>query len=587
MKVLMIPEKDSSSMLLAPIAEEIIARGGEVRIYATVFNEIVLSYFSKDIPRFPHTDINEEVVEWCDIIYCSSFAGNNIPSIVLFAHKPIFTAQSFNFGVQILWGGDICFVPSIESVESDYNKILNYSFCGVGEPKFDNRSKTEEESPKRFLFIDSGHFPFSKKGKEELAKALLHICENYPDYELVIKPRFLPNDKIRTHRNSVHLYDVIRRLTQDAPPANLVMLDYHGNLTDLINRSRTVICMYTTGFVGAVLSGKGLVILDNIPSNDTYDIRRKTFKKIREAMAGTGALIDYRKADCVLPEGVKAKSDYLDYLLAEKENAASNIVDICEYLCENYYSKDILPHIENTDYHNYRRIYRKEEGMTWEDVIVKRCRDLLIYKLLDNFSFRINAEPDIPYVMDLVDQKLCSEVIIAEEEFRAIMDSMGSLYDQLIISSHSRLLSDDIDAGILLNSYYSVKNYDAIRNFPRTDISAYNMYRAFVAVEDEEEQDREESKRQLIEYFNRAWPREYFMEITDEPIRKFKAFMMLIDYLKEDGEKIETQKYINWMAEYYKEIYFTDVIRQEGNFNQKKRAAFIVDILKWLEHSEK
>ena len=196
MKILMITEKDAANVSLARISDSFLNNGNEIVIYAPYFAENVLKFFDKRIPRFPLSDLSDDLVSSCDIIFASSLvsywmADKNLLSI----KKPIFT-QNYLINQQLQWGGDICFVPSLATTLTDYDQYLYYSKIEIGEPKYDHVSLTSPDT-KIFLFIDSGHYPFGKKGKKELARTLLDICKTFPDYELWIKPRFLPGDQDR------------------------------------------------------------------------------------------------------------------------------------------------------------------------------------------------------------------------------------------------------------------------------------------------------------------------------------------------------------------------------------------------------
>lgn len=578
MKILMITEKDAANVSLAYVVQAFEIRKDEVIIYAPYCDASVLRCFDASIPKLPIGELTEEKIAWCDLIFCSTLSSIYLPVIVFTAKKPIFT-HNYLMNRQINWGGDICFAPTRKTVASDYDEYMNYSYIGIGEPKYDYIEKSAS-SDKRFLFIDSGHYPFSKEGKKELARILIDICRKYPDYELWVKPRFLPNDTVMTHRNVIHLYNVIQNESNGNIPKNMVLLNYHEDLMKLIHQSTTVICMYTTAFVGAVVAGKGLIIIDNLPSADVYDIRHKTYMRARENMVALGALIDYRNIEQLLPDGVKGTDEYLDFLLEEKEHVADKICEVCEYLWREYYSKNKFPQKRNSTYRNYKNDYMPDKDMTWERKISQRFQDYILFKSLILIDFHVKEKLDIGYVFEKA--KDCSDEngIIQEDTFRNFLGNVNYIRDSCIIKNREILLRDKIDSGILLNAYYLRKKFDEIRKFPVTDIAAYDLYRAFVAFD---ENNTSLAKMHFIRYFNQSMEREYNLEISDMPNNKFKAFETLIGILCQENEAESVRYYYSALLNYYSEFYVlseTDILPFDSQ--QKKRYDFICGIRTWL-----
>lgn len=556
MKILMITEKDAANASLARIADAFILRGHEVAIYAPYYSDNVLMFFSKEIEKHPFDELTKEKANQFDAIFAST-----LPVVflnqkdLLTLKKPIFT-QNYLINKQVCWGGDICFVPSCKTVVSEYDEFLHYSRVGIGEPKYDSKSCERTEN-KRFLFIDSGHYPFSNVGKQEVAKTLVSICKNHPDYELWIKPRFLAGDKVITHRNSVHLYDVIRQVSNNNIPTNMIMLKEHRELQELIEESHTVICMYTTAFVGSYVAGKGLVVLENFPTDDVYDVRLKNFERIRENMELSGALVDYRSVNDVLPEGIKCSEKYMDFLVDEKEESAEKIAEVVEYLYENFYSKERFPEIEDYTYKDYKERMLPMKDMTWDKVINIRRIDYLLQRMLILIDFHVKAKIDISVIL----KKLGDiNTNLSASEFEAITKKVNLYRDECIVANRDIMLQDDIDAGILLNAYYLLKKYDEIKQFPKKDIGAYHLFRAFVA--NEVEKDIPKVKLELKKYFEVTAGREFIKEISDMSNNKMKAYQMLISILVEEERHEEAKDYLQDMEKTYKEIYLVSDLHE-------------------------
>ena len=550
MKILMITEKDAANVSLARISDSFLNNGHEIVIYAPYFAENVLKFFDKRIPRFPLSDLRDDRAADCDIIFASSLvnywlADKNLLSI----KKPIFT-QNYLINKQRQWGGDVCFVPSLASTVTDYDKYLKYTKIEIGEPKYDHISLSSADS-KRFLFIDSGHYPFGKKGKKELARTLLDICKSFPDYELWIKPRFLPGDEVITHKNHLHLYDVIEMEAEGNIPCNLVMLKEHRDLTELIGQSTTVLCMYTTAFVGAYASGKGLVVLDNLPSEDVYDVRWKSFNRIRDHMVESKAVIDYRQVKGVLPQGVKCSETYFRYLLAEKENTADKICEVTEYIYEKFYKKQKFPKVNAYAYQDYKTSIHEAADLDWDKVIRDRFAGCLLQRMLSMIDFNINAVLDVSSLVGHV-ERFRTEEDLTESTFKQMLNNAYRYRNECIIENKRIMMEDDIDSGILLNAFYNSRRYEEIINFPNKDIGAYHLFRAFTAYETGE---NAIVVKELEQYMELSLDRAYIKEISDMSNNRFKAFYILIKYLAESGEQENGDYYLQKMKDYYNLLY--------------------------------
>ena len=392
----------------------------------------------------------------------------------------------------------------------------------------------------------------------------------------------MPGDKVITHRNNIHLYDVIKEECKGDVPTNMVMLDHHEDLKHLINISCTVISLYSTAFVGAVVAGKGLILIDNLPNTDVYDIRHKTFMRNRENMLMSGALIDYTKVDELLPCGVKTSKEYLDYLLEEKENVSDKICETCEYLFDNFYSKNRFPKQKDSTYKNYKNDYVLNKDITWKKVITQRCEDYILLKSLILIDFHINSKLDISYVLDSASDFLNNSGFIDKDKFIHFFDDPNNIRDNCIILNHDVLLQDDIDSGVLLNSYYLLRYYDRIIKFSKRDISAFCLFRAFAAYEFEHRKDI--AREYLVKYFNTSANRQYNVEISDMPNNKIKAYIMLIDILKEEKNVELTSKYCRLFKDYYVSNYllesFDDAIT---SLAQRRHHDYICETELWLQ----
>lgn len=546
MKILMITEKDAANQSLARIAKAYMERGHEVVIYATYFEKNVLRWFDKSLHAAPYEELDNKVIASCDFIFTSAVAASFLPEKnILFSTKPIFT-HSYLIDRQVAWGGDFCFVPSIATVTSEYDRYLHYSHIEIGEPKYDSLT-TDVQEKNMLLFIDSGHYPFGEQGKRELARTLLEIANACPDYELWIKPRFLPGDTVITHKNTQHIYEIIREEAKDELPANLVMLMEHRDLKELIDLCHTVICMHTTAFVGAYAADKGLIVLDGLPNEDVYDLRWKVINMIREEILPSGAVIPYKDVKAFLPDGIKCTQQYKQYLLAEQENTAEKICETTEYLLQEFYQKGKFPRETDTSYANFKTDISAVETGNWEQVIRRRCEDFLLQRMLIMINYHVKATLDIQFLTDEI-KNLPADY---EEFKREVTEKIGKtslLRDLCIVKNYTLMLADDIDAGVLLNALYRTGHVTEIKTFPRQDIGAFYLFRGFVA---DDEGDTSTAVACQKQYADISFGRKYIKEVSDMPGNRARAFRILLNGLADKGD----EKLADYLNEFEKSYY--------------------------------
>jgi len=571
MQILMIPEKDASCMSLAPIADEFLKRGHHIDIYALYNSKTVLREFDPSIPVYDYDALTEEAIEKADIIFASVLAGGYIGQKgVLTTKKPIFT-QNYLINKQVIWGGDICFEPSNEATVNQYTPYLNCARISIGEPKYDNIRF--ENKGKGILFIDSGHFPFGLEGKRALASLLLDICNAYPQFVLTIKPRFLPEDDVITHTNYLHLYDVITEQAGGVIPKNLNMLYEHKNLTELINENHTVICMYTTAYSGVVAANKGLIILDDIPSDDTYDLRLKVLLRIRENMKGSEAIVDYRHVKEALPNGVIASDSYKDFLRVNDTNVAEKIVEISEYIVDNFYCRNIMPRKANCDYAEYKKALEGGGALDWNEIIRKRCMDYMILKTFIQIDFRVKADVCIENALHKIEEWM-KRVDMTDKFFVKELEKKGKeIQNNCIIENANLLMQDEIDYGVLLNTLLIQKKYAEIKDMPKRELGADYFYRAKVAfVEGKSEQEFFE----LEQYMKISLNRTYVKEISDMPDNKFWGFSRYITLLAERRNIEKAKEYYEYMKQFFNCLYKVDA-SEENVTNRNKRHYLLLE----------
>jgi len=576
MNIIIITEKDAANVSMGRISNEFACRGHNVRVFYPFFVESLKSDFDKNIDMWPMDKLDDDALKWCDLVFLSSIAVDHVNEALLTVEKPIFV-HSYMVNGQVDWGGDCRFVASLETASMDYGNYFTHIDFAIGEPKYDTfKCQRENKKTNTFLFIDSGHFPFGKKGKIDLARCILSICKTYPDYMLVIKPRFLPKDTVITHRNTQTLYDALLEESNGVLPANLNYLDEHYDLMTLIERCDVVICLYTSAYVGACVANKGLVILDGFESDDVYDVRRRNFEKIKRNMIYTNALIDYREVNSVLPSGVNISDEAKRKLVSESDNVSNKIVEVVEYLFHCFYSKKKFPKINDYVYCEYKKNVEVDENLDWQKVIELRIRNYLMRQSLIHFSFRLSTIIDVSEIIQYVNSIDFKNIDIKKE-----IKNLLELRSECLAKNKDLLIEDDIDAGIVLNALYMLDRTDEILNFSRKDIGAFYLFAGFVYMDIGQE---ENARINLEKYFEITKDNPYIKEISDMSGNRFRAYDSLINIYIDSDKMDEAIEYLNQMEEYYKSFYRVGSLADEKvDVRQKNTAEMICEYKKKLQ----
>lgn len=544
MKIILITEKDAANASLITVAQEFINRGHSIKVFAPFYSENVLREFiAKNIEVKQFAEINRDVVDDCDIIFSSIFATKWIIDKGLFDVKKFIFTHDYLLHGEMTYGLDFSFATSIDNTASSFQGLLHFAKMGIGEPKYDLLKKSDYDS-NRLLFIDSGHYPFGMEGRRALAKTLLEISEKNPDYELCIKPRFLPSDQIITHFNGVHIYDVISEMCNGNIPANMNMLKKHMDLQELINHSKTVICMYTTAYISASLADKGLVILEGLPNEDCFDQRNRRKMIFRDRMRSSSALVYYKNVNDVLPEGIKCDKEHMDHYLVQKNNVASKIVDVCETVYSQYLLSNKFP--QNINYKDINDI-KERVGATWEDILHDRYLNYLKYRMLITFDYRVNEEIDAEKVLTILDEEINGEKL-DYSKFMTVLKSIDNLVFNAIIQNENALKKDDLDKGVLLHAYYWKKEYDKLINFEDKEIGAYYYFAGRYLYDIGQ---KSKGCEYLEKYYSISKQYDFYHEISDMPNNKMLSLRLMTSFFLSEKNLDKANYYINEWRDFY------------------------------------
>lgn len=473
MRILVVTAHDAVNLSIENIVREFVKRGHEVEIYALEFDyRHIRMFIDLGIPIKPISSFMDADVVRFDCAFCPMDAVERLMffDIYIFSYNFIFTNRWTSAG------GDFMFI------QTENRPIANWEDCArmaVGSPKNDFLPLKGIEE-KIFLYIDTGHYPFGYSGKLQIAETLISICHNFPDYELVVKPRWLPDEKNHVHLNRIHLYNVLDKITGGVLPKNLRLLYEHQDMNKLIDRSKTVILPGSTSYLDVAMRGKNFLILDGFSSEDTFDLRiDKVWNKQIDEMRGTGCVIDYRQVLKYLPDGRRCREEYLDNVVAFRSGVSNRVVDVVEHIFEHILSKNFLPKITNYNFENYVKMIEADLSINFDIIKRKRMKNkvLTILRGLDYVSVDIDCSKIVNCVDDAYNVQP-----INDEGLKSLNSiAIAELHRQWIEHADA-LMNNDIDQSFLLQAYYDSGCSDVILKFSEQQILCKGPYHYYMGV---------------------------------------------------------------------------------------------------------
>ncbi len=444
MNVLVVTAHDAVNLSIENVVREFIRRGHTVSIYAMRTEERHIRMFNDTgIEIIPISALNEAEVRKYDFAFCPM--DGMYP--LIFFDIYIFT---YNFIFSTSWtslGGDFMFV------QTENRPIRQWEDCArmaVGSPKGDSPRLSGDTSEKNILFIDTGHFPFGIKGKQQIASMLISISEKYPDHRIIVKPRWLPNEPNQIHQSRIHLYDVINELCNSELPQNLILLNEHKDMENLIDQSSLVITPGSSAYLEAAMRGKRLLIVNGFDSDNSYEVRTDTvWKEQFEYFDKSGCLINYNDIFNYLPDGLKCKESHLIETGANASNVSQKMVDVIEYIYFNYLSKGQIPEIKKYNIDDYKESMRAGRDVTYPLLKSKRIKNRVLV-MSRQFGF-VRADIDYSEWLELLNT-VYIKYPPTLEGLHELYEVMRRKLNEIWLDNAEELMHDDIDQSILLKA---------------------------------------------------------------------------------------------------------------------------------------
>lgn len=472
MKILVVSAHDAANLSIENVVREFIKRGHKVTIFAKQMEHRHIRMFQEmDLAIHSIKELNKNEIKKYDIAFCPMDGVNDLTFYDIY----IFT---FNFIFTTNWTatpGDFMF---LQTENRPVFKWEDAARMAIGTPKNDTLRQCEK-AEKNILFIDTGHYPFGLEGKKQIAALLLEICKQYTDWNVIVKPRWLPNEKNDIHPNQIHLYDVVNELCQARLPGNLKLLYEHLDMQQLIDSAVTVITPGSTAYLDAALRGKNLIILKGLKSENCYDSRSDTiWKQQYDVLETTGCVVNYTEALQFLPYGIRCREEHLKQVVAYRGNVSAQVVDTVEHIVKNFLSHNLFPACKSYRLSDYKHQIIADPNLTWEVLKQKRMKNhvLRLSRMIDWVSADIDY---IPLFKSLDERSLRYPVSNGglknfESDFRMALN-------QLWIQEKDKLMSDPIDQSILFLAYAQTQNLANIFGFKSEDIRCTAVYHYYIA----------------------------------------------------------------------------------------------------------
>ncbi len=465
MKILVVTWVDAANLAIENIVREMLARGHQVEVYAFFTDYKNIRMFSNQgIPIHPARELTERVVRKFDIAFATESAMRGL------RHFNIYTFSYNNIPDTWVSDGSDFMFTMVRDRRLRWEEDCARMPLGVAK---NDTPKACEDVKKQILFIDAGHNPYGEKGKRQVANMLLDICEKFPDYNLVIKPRWLPKElKEQTHRTNLHLYHVLEEMSNHALPDNLVLTNEHRDLQEMIDESVSVITTSVSCYLDIALRGKGCIVVDELDSEEAFDTWR-SFQNIYQSARESGCCVPYQDVIKYLPMGIQCDPAHLNKQIPYTSGVSGRVVEVMEYIYKNYLCQGKYPAIRTYDYEAYQSELASSLGTTLQELKHKRLKNgICIVTRLFEYT---HAELDYSSFYKEIEDKYC-EYSADAAGFRTLNAQMVRCMREIRVENRDKLMADAIDQSILLQSLYDLGMDNDILAIPPEDILCTGPY---------------------------------------------------------------------------------------------------------------
>lgn len=544
MNILVLTHFDADNLRIVNILKELKRRGHHLSLYCRFLDEQNIRMF-KDLNEEYHNlnSLTSKVIEEHDIIF-TSLHGQ---SWVKFANKYVFFFNHYFDDHWLTQGADFMFTAcpcrNLEFKE-------DCASMPIGEPKNDSLVQMRKSSDsKRILYIDTGHFPFGKKGKVQIANMLIKICDKYPDYELVIKPRWLPNKNFNvTHRNSMHIYDVIKECCVNRTiPNNLIMLLEHRDMQELLDESILAITTCSSAYLDIVLRGKNILIVEGFDSEDKFDFRINVeLKEAYEQKRDSGCVVHFKNIFDYLPLGLKCNEKHIDKTVTYRSDASLRAADVMEYIYNNFLMYGKFPENKAYRYETFKSEMHVDNNLNYTVLQSKRMRNCVLELL--NIRFTIDAPISFKTVYENLNSNYKAYSLTAVGYHQLILDTQHNIWET-ILEQKELLMDDSINQSRLFQALYELNQIDRLFSFPMETILCKNIYYYYMGLIYKANKSPSQALLYLGLYLQEANSRPYakYIQEQDWAIKDVYSYI----FNSYNGENLEPKLFADLYLSYY------------------------------------
>ena len=262
-----------------------------------------------------------------------------IPYQKIINYKGVIIADhtTLNEGCNVF--GDVVLVAGKNNYDLMLNGGVNVPTVSIGCLK--SQKSFEQNNSPNFLWIESGHFPYGKKGRLQEVDTIVQICRSFPNYQLTVKPRYLPEYcSDVNHPNSDHIYKYLSAVKESLP--NLKLIQNDVLLESEIKKASLVFHTYSSAFQEAVAMGKPIINIGDIETEETVDLRKNRYSLIKEYIDVAGCTLKRKDILNYLPKGLYCTENYSEYILGTEKKPREASAFIVEQVVKNR-EKNMLP----------------------------------------------------------------------------------------------------------------------------------------------------------------------------------------------------------------------------------------------------
>lgn len=519
MNVIVILHKDVYNIPAYHVIKEMLKRGYHIAFFAFFFDHIHLRMFDdfnvqiRNIKELKHINMDD-----FDFIF-SSVNIDAIPDIMqikkyIFVFSTTFMNECGSYGDYTFTQRDLtnCLSDYDYSVEKNNRRKCSPGKA-LGNPKFDIEENCQAEfvDKKQILFVEASHFPYGKVAKMEEAGMVLEICRKCLQYQIIIKPRFFPDEKNVTHRNGTHLYQCIDELTGGNIPDNLVLLHEHIDLEKLVRQSGMIVLTeMTTSYLDIGAYNKRGIIASNFPSENSFTHNVNRVRRFRSIQARSGMCVDYRNVINYLPHGIPCKEEHIAEMGIDKKSVSQNMVNEMEKIYMNYLLFDKYPSPDSSS-----------ETITMDEVVSYRYLKRL-YTVFDPIKENID-ELDFRKAEKYIENLWGSREVLTDKTYEKHLDHLLNIVWDIMINSKEVLMKDALSQSYYLKLLYETGAMQA-ENIEQYEEQAKAMYFCLMGKYKAIDQKQyEEAIKYFRKYFCIIQKNDFEKTLADTPYYKESA----------------------------------------------------------------